>query len=118
MVLTWNTHKFSPVWGHFHLVIVKASSRDHCSATVQHAGPAPRTASLTKDDSSRTLALAAKAVGLAARGDLGDFYNAYVLGALKSLRRLQVRCLASTSCLISMREGCEDILSWLCSERC
>ena len=53
---------------------------------------------LTKDDSCRTLALAAKAVGLAARGDLGDFYDAYVLGALKSLRRLQVRCLAPTSC--------------------
>ena len=86
MVLTWNLHKFSPIWGHFDLVIVKAYSRDHCSATVaacractphcfsdqgwlmQDAGAGGQgggAGCLTKDDSCRTLALAAKAVGLA-----------------------------------------------------
>lgn len=40
---------------------------------------------------ARTLALAAKAAGVAAAGETGDFYDAYVEGAVKSLNRLQVQ---------------------------
>ena len=39
---------------------------------------------------ARTLALAAKAAGIAASGDTGDFYDAYVKGAVISLTKLQV----------------------------
>ena len=40
---------------------------------------------------ARTLALAAKAVGERAAGETGDFYAAYVGGAVKSLERLRVQ---------------------------
>ena len=40
---------------------------------------------------ARTLALAAKAAGIAASGETGDFYDAYVQGAVISLTKLQVR---------------------------
>ncbi len=39
---------------------------------------------------ARTLALAAKAVGLRAAGQTGAVYNAYVEGAVMALERLQV----------------------------
>ena len=42
---------------------------------------------------ARTLALSARAAGLAAAGDTGDFYDAYVTGAVMSLERLQARFL-------------------------
>lgn len=40
---------------------------------------------------ARALALAAKAAGIAASGETGDFYDAYVQGAVISLTKLQVR---------------------------
>jgi hypothetical protein len=40
---------------------------------------------------ARTLAIAAKAAGIAASGQTRDFYDAYVKGAVISLTRLQVR---------------------------
>ncbi len=40
---------------------------------------------------ARTLALAAKAMGVKAAGETGAFYDAYVDGAVKSLQRLRVR---------------------------
>ena len=51
---------------------------------------------------ARTLALAAKAVGERAAGETGDFYEAYVGGAVKSLNRLRVRFLREYTSMLNI----------------
>jgi len=53
---------------------------------------------------ARTLALAAKAMGLRAAGQTGAFYDAYVEGTVMALERLQV-CLLKVPSLIVMLQA-------------